>query len=129
LPGQTVVSGEPYYYTAGMVNPATINSQGAGTQYLNSCTTTDPVTGCVFPNASIPTTAWDPVATATLKYIPQPVPGFLLNGGPAFETAAYNGKLTDNKAGIRLDTNTHYGTLFGYYFFDQFTNSSPYARL
>src|SRR5580693_5238154 len=44
LPGQTVMSGEPYYYTAGMVNPETINAQGAGTQYLTSCTTTDPVT-------------------------------------------------------------------------------------
>jgi hypothetical protein len=127
--GQTVMSGEPYYYTAGMVNPATINSSGVGTPYATDCTTNDPVTGCVFPNAFIdPTKAWDPVATATLKYIPQPVSGFLLNGGPAFETAAYNGKLTDNKAGFRLDTNTHYGTLFGYYFFDQFTNTTPYAQ-
>jgi hypothetical protein len=128
--GQIVNSGEPYYYTAGMVNPETINpNTGAGTQYLTSCTTTDPVTGCVFPNAFIdPTKAWDPVATATLKYIPQPTTGFLLNGSPAFETAALNGKLTDNKGGFRLDTNTHYGSLFGYYFFDQFTTTSPYAQ-
>ena len=127
--GQTVMSGEPYYYTAGMVNPSTINpTTGIGVPYASNCATNDPVTGCVFPGASIPTTAWDPVATATLKYIPQPVPGFLLNGGPAFETAAYNGRLTDNKGGIRLDTNTHYGTLFGYYFFDQFTTTTPYAQ-
>ena len=60
--GHIVNSGEPYYYTAGMVNPETINpNTGAGTQYLTSCTTNDPVTGCVFPNAFIdPTKAWDP---------------------------------------------------------------------
>jgi hypothetical protein len=138
LTGQTVVSGEPYYYTAGMVNPATINpSTGVGIPYTSNCTSSNPVTGCVFapspanpagPAPFIPTGAWDPVATATLKYIPQPTPGFLLNSGPAFETAAYNGKLTDNKAGFRLDTNTHYGALFGYYFFDQFSSTSPYAQ-
>ncbi len=127
--GYTVAAGEPYYYTAGMVNPATIGSNGVGIPYTSNCTTNDPVTGCVFPSAFIdPTKAWDSVATQTLKYIPQPTSGFLLNGGPAFETAALNGKLTDNKAGIRLDTNTHYGTLFGYYFFDQFTSTSPYAQ-
>ena len=130
---------EPYYYTAGMVNPATIGQgpNGGGIPYTSDCTSnvfvayssTTPTSGCVFPNAFIdPTKAWDPVATATLKYIPQPTPGFLLNGGPAFETAALNGKLTDNKAGFRLDTNTHFGSLFGYYFFDQFTSTSPYAQ-
>jgi len=130
---------EPYYYTAGMVNPATIGQglNGGGIPYTSNCTSnvfvpyssTTPTSGCVFPNAFIdPTKAWDPVATQTLKYIPQPTSGFLLNGGPAFETAAYNGKLTDNKTGIRLDTNTHYGTLFGYYFFDQFTSTNPYAQ-
>ncbi len=134
---------EPYYYTAGMVNPATINPvTGIGVPYTSNCTSnvfvplsaTTPTSGCVFPSTPtvagpyIPPADWDPVATQTLKYIPQPTSGFLLNGGPAFETAAYNGKLTDNKGGIRLDTNTHYGTLFGYYFFDQFTNTTPYAQ-
>jgi hypothetical protein len=93
--------------------------------YTPGCTSN---TQCVFPNAIIPQSAWDPVAVQTLQYIPQPTQGFSLNGGPAFETAAANGTLTDNKGGIRLDVNTHYGTLFGYYFLDQFTTLSPYTQ-
>ena len=105
--GYTVTTGEPYY-TPG-------------------CASTGP-NPCVFPNGQIPMTAWSPVAQKMLPYIPQPVKGFVLNGGPAFETAAYNQHLTDNKFGLRLDTNTHYGTLFGYYFFDQFSVTTPYAQ-
>jgi hypothetical protein len=105
--GYTVTTGEPYY-TPG-------------------CASTGP-NPCVFPNGQIPMTAWSPVAQKMLPYIPQPVKGFVLNGGPAFETATYNQHLTDNKFGLRLDTNTHYGTLFGYYFFDQFSVTTPYAQ-
>jgi hypothetical protein len=127
--GYTVNSGEPYYYTIGEVNPATINpTTGIGIPYTTNCTSNNPTTGCVFPNATIPQAAWDPVAVNTLKYIPQPTPGFLLGGGPAFETSAYNQHLRDDKFGIRLDANTQYGTLFGYYFFDQFLVTTPYAQ-
>jgi hypothetical protein len=93
--------------------------------YTPGCTSN---TACVFPNAVIPQKAWDPAALNTLKYIPQPTPGFFLGGGPAFETSAYNQHLRDDKFGIRLDTNTHYGSLFGYYFFDQFSVTTPYAQ-
>ncbi len=109
LPADTITSGESYYTDA-------------------SCSPTNTTDPCVFANAFIPQAAWDPVAINTLKYIPQPTPGILLDGGPAFETAAYNGTLTDNKGGIRLDVNTHFGTLFGYYFFDQFYTLSPYMQ-
>jgi hypothetical protein len=116
---------EPYYYTAGMVNPATINPlTGFGVPYTANCTSN---VACVFPGASIPTRAWDPVAKATLKYI-QP-PNVNLPGGIDYEASSYNQHLRDDKFGIRLDTNTHYGTLFGYYFFDQFTVTTPYAQL
>ena len=118
---------EPYYYTAGMVNPATIDqTTGVGVPYTANCTSNNPQTGCVFPGASIPTTAWDPVATANLKYI-QP-PNANLPSGANYESSAYNQHLTDNKFGIRLDMNTHYGTLFGYYFFDQYSVTTPYAQ-
>ena len=110
--GYPVSQGEPYYFT------------GCSSSVY---TTANPV-GCVFPNAVIPQTAWDPVAVNTLQYIPQPTNGFILNGGPAFETSAFNQHLRDDKFGIRLDTNTHYGTLFGYYFFDQFSVTTPYAQ-
>jgi hypothetical protein len=107
--GYTVTAGEPYY-TPG-------------------CTSN---TACVFPNAVIPNSAtsnaWSPVALKTLQYIPQPTPNFLLNGSPGFETSAYNQHITDNKFGSRVDINTHFGTLFGYYFFDQFSLTTPYAQ-
>ncbi len=61
--GYPVVSGEPYYFTASMINPATIGSSGAGTPFGYNCTTNSTTTGCVFPNASIPQSAWSPVAT------------------------------------------------------------------
>jgi hypothetical protein len=104
--GYTVTAGEAYY--------------------ASGCTPTNPI--CVFPNGQIPMSAWSPVAQKTLQYIPEPVPGFILNGNPAFETAAFNQHLRDDKFGIRLDINTHYGSLFGYYFFDQFSVTTPYAQ-
>jgi len=105
--GYTVVPGEPYY--------------AAG------CTTNNPATGCVFPNGIIPQSAWSPVAVATLPYIPQATPNAPAGAG-FFETAQYNGTLSDNKGGIRVDADTHVGTLFGYYFFDQFSTMTPYAQ-
>ena len=90
--------------------------------YSEGCTTS---TQCVFPNAVIPQAAWSPVATNTLKYIPAPnVPG-----QDAFQTAAYNATFAENKGGIRVDTNTHYGALFGYYFIDRYTSVNPYASV
>ena len=106
--GYPVVAGEPYY------------SPG--------CTSNNTTTGCVFPNAVIPKSAWSPVALATLQYIPQQTQGFTLGGAPAFETSAYNQHINDNKFGGRLDINTHFGALFGYYFFDQFSLTTPYAQ-
>jgi hypothetical protein len=91
--------------------------------YTPGCTSN---TQCVFPNAVIPMSAWSPVAKATLKYIP--TPNANLPGGINYEASSYNQHLRDDKFGIRLDTNTHFGTLFGYYFFDQFTVTTPYAQ-
>ena len=100
-----VADGEPYYFPG--------------------CTFTG-TNPCVFPNATIPTTAWSPVALATLKYIQ--APNANLPNGANYQASSYNQHLTDNKFGLRLDTNTHYGTLFGYYFFDQFSVTTPYAQ-
>ncbi|MGA2022153.1 MAG: carboxypeptidase regulatory-like domain-containing protein [Candidatus Sulfotelmatobacter sp.] len=91
--------------------------------YTPGCTSN---TACVFPNAVIPTSAWSPVATATLQYIQ--APNANLPSGANYEASSYNQHLRDDKFGIRLDTNTHYGALFGYYFFDQFSVTTPYAQ-
>jgi hypothetical protein len=101
--GYTVTPGEPYY--------------------TSGCTSN---TACVFPNAVIPKSAWSPVALATLKYIP--IPNANTPSGPAFQTSAYNGTLQDDKGSIRLDANTRYGNLSGYYFFDQYNTTTPYAQ-
>jgi len=117
--GYTVTPGEPYYYTAASDPYA---APGAGVD----CTSGTGPTPCVFPNAVIPTSAWSPVATATLKYIQ--APNANLPSGANYQASSYNQHLTDNKFGIRLDANTHYGSLFGYYFFDQFSVTTPYAQ-
>jgi Carboxypeptidase regulatory-like domain/TonB dependent receptor len=104
--GYTVAQGEPYY-TPG-------------------CASNDSITGCVFPNAVIPMTAWSPVAQATLQYIQ--APNANLPSGANYEASSYNQHLRDDKFGLRLDTNTHFGSLFGYYFFDQFSVTTPYAQ-
>jgi Carboxypeptidase regulatory-like domain/TonB dependent receptor len=102
----------------------TVNQQEP--YYTPGCTSNDPNTGCVFPNAVIPLTAWSPVAQATLQYIP--APNANLPSGANYEASSYNQHLRDDKFGIRLDTNTHFGSLFGYYFFDQFSVTTPYAQ-
>ena len=97
--GYPVTNGEPYY-SVGCTDTAT----------------------CVFPNAVIPANAISPVAQNMLKYIPTPnVPG-----QDAYQTAAFNQTLTDNKGGIRVDTNTRFGALFGYYFADKYSEVNPY---
>ena len=124
--GYTVSSGEPYYYTAGMVNPATINpSTGVGVPYTADCTSSDLATGCVFPNAVIPKSAWDPVAVNMLKYVPSPNG----TGAPTYSTSAFNKTLGDNKGGIRLDASLGKNMLFGYYFIDKYNVADPYESV
>jgi hypothetical protein len=124
--GYTVANGEPYYYAAGMVNPATIGANGVGVPYTANCTSNNPLTGCVFPNADIPPSAWDPVAGNMLAYIPSPNGA---GGAPTFSTSAFNEDLTDNKGGIRLDASLGKHMLFGYYFLDKYNVSNPYAAV
>ncbi len=98
--GYTVSAGECYY------RPACL----------------DPITAqSVFPNATIPQTAWSAPALNLLKYIPAPnLPGNV------FSTSAYNQILNDDKIGERVDANTRWGTIFGYYSMDNFTENNPY---
>ncbi|MGO9088784.1 MAG: TonB-dependent receptor domain-containing protein [Candidatus Sulfotelmatobacter sp.] len=124
--GSTVQSGEPYYFAAGYVNPNTIDpNTGVGTPVGSNCASNDPTTGCVFPAASIPQQAWSPVALkmTSLALIPQPN-----SPNSFFETSRYPQKLRDDKGGIRIDQNTHFGTLFAYYFADDYLLNSPYPN-
>jgi hypothetical protein len=96
--GYTVTAGEPYY-VPGCASPAQ----------------------CVLPNAVVPQSAWSAPAQNLMKYIPAPnLPGSV------FSTSAYNQILNDDKIGERVDANTRWGNLFGYYSLDNYTVNSPY---
>lgn len=96
--GYTVTAGEPYY--------------SAG------CSTAT----CVFPNASIPKTAWSPAAAGLLQYIP-----VANTANNFYATSAASARLSDNKGGFRADLVTRFGSVFGYYFIDQFSLTDPYG--
>jgi hypothetical protein len=99
--GYAVSQGEPYYF--------------------NGCSQADARSGeCVFGDAQIPQSAWSGPAQRMLQYIPTP------NTANGFATSAYNQTLRDDKAGARMDANTHWGLLSAYYFIDDFNLDNPY---
>ena len=109
--GYTVRPGEPYYFSG----PTQQHPTGG------PCTTHNPATGCVFPNATVPTTAWIAPGTNLLQYIPEPN-----NSNGTFSTSAFNQTLRDDKGAFRLDANTHYGLFSAYYFLDDWSQNNPY---
>lgn len=86
--------------------------------YTAGCTTT---AQCVFPNAVIPKRAWSTPAQNLLSYIPLPNQGDAL-----FSTAREDQTLRDDKGAARLDLNTRWGSLSGYYFADDYRFDNPY---
>ena len=109
--GYAVQSGEPYYFSG-----PTAQNPGGG-----SCTSSNPATGCVFPNATVPTRAWAAPGTNLLQYIPPPD-----NSNGTFSTSAFNETLRDDKWAYRLDASTSWGLLTAYYFFDDWAQNNPY---
>ena len=101
--GYPVRAGEPYY------------SGGATGSACSS------KTQCVFPNATIPSSAWSTPASALLHFIPQANVGANL-----FSDSSQNETLSDNKAAARFDVNTRLGNLSAYYFIDQYAMDNPY---
>jgi hypothetical protein len=96
--GYGVTAGEPYY------------AQG--------CTE---ASQCVFPNAVIPQRAWSVPAQRLLRYIPPPN-----DASGTFATSAYDQRLRDDKGSARLDANTRWGLMTGYYFLDGYRLDNPY---
>ncbi len=75
----------------------------------------------VFVNGVIPQSAWSSPAGHLLQYIPAP------NIGPdEFSTSASSQTVRDDKAAIRVDANTRFGQLSGYYFVDDYDLDNPY---
>jgi len=76
---------------------------------------------CALPNALIPSLAWSAPAKQLLGYVPQPNAGANL-----FSTSSEDERLRDDKGAYRVDNNTHWGLLSGYYFADDYTLNNPY---
>ena len=74
---------------------------------------------CVFPNAVIPQRAIVTPAQNLLKYIP------MANNGAYFSSSAANQNIRDDKGSIRVDYNSRFGTIAGYYFLDDFLLNNP----
>ena len=98
--GTTVQAGDPY------------SAQSAG------CTAGRPA---VFPNGSIPQSLWSSAAQHLLAYVPQPN-----EGANEFSTSAAEQSIRDDKGAVRLDGDTRWGSLSGYYFFDDYNVNDPY---
>jgi hypothetical protein len=109
--GYSVQSGEPYYFSG----PTQQNPTGG------PCVSNNPVGGCVFPNAIVPTKAWVAPGTNLLSYIPKPN-----IGTNVFSTSAFDQTLRDVKGSYRMDANTKWGLLSAYYFLDDWTQNNPY---
>jgi hypothetical protein len=86
--------------------------------YVPGCTLN---TNCVFPNAMIPQSVITTPSQNLLKYIPLP------NSGQYFSTSANNQTLNDGKGSARIDSNSRFGMISGYYFVDDFTLTNPYG--
>jgi len=112
------VSG-PYF--AGILSQELGANVQAGDPYSLASTNCTSGRRAVFPNGVIPQAAWSGPAQALLKYIPSPN---LANG--EFSTSAQDETLGDNKGAIRLDTNSRWGKISGYYAIDDYALSNPY---
>ena len=86
--------------------------------YTPGCTTS---AACVFPNAVIPQNAWSAPAFHLLKYIPTPNISSNL-----FSTSAYPETVGDDKGSGRIDANTPWEQIAGYYFIDNYRLDNPY---
>jgi len=107
LPGQTVVSGEPYFFAG--------------------CGSTDPVTGCVFPTQMIPMSAWSPAARGIVALNLIPSANVIGNPNFNYSTSAFDRRQRDDKLGARLDYNTaSYGTISAYWHGDDATVHDPF---
>ena len=74
----------------------------------------------VFPTGVIPQSVWSVPAQRMLQYIPAP------NTANGFATSSFNQVVRDDKGGVRVDGNTRWGLLSGYYFVDDFNLDNPY---
>ena len=91
--------------------------------YVPGCTND---TQCVLPGAQLSTSAFNPISANLIKYI-LPANGPINSSGTGqYVNSAESTNLNDNKFSGRLDANTRFGLLSGYYYFDRFNRVDPY---
>jgi hypothetical protein len=88
--------------------------------YTTGCTTS---AQCVFPNAIIPMMAWDSPASKLMGFIPSPNVG-----SNFFSTSANKQTFDDNETSYRVDGQSRWGMLSGYYYYDKNSLNNPYAE-
>jgi hypothetical protein len=117
---QTVVANEPYYFTANALDPRNNLYQPFG----HDCTSN---AECVFPNAKMPSTGFNPISQNLLPFILPADPSTVVGGAPGtFSTSSGKINLHDNKFSGRVDGNSRFGLLSAYYYFDRFDRIDPY---
>src|SRR6185369_6988215 len=93
----------------------------AGEKYFfPGCTTAT----CVFPGAQIPSAAFTTPSKNLLQFVP-PANATDGAGNPVFSPEAAPSRLNDDKTSGRVDYNSRFGLLSGYYFFDKYKQSVP----
>jgi len=75
----------------------------------------------VFPNGVIPQSAWSAPAKNLLQYIPSPN-----IGSGQLSTSSFSQTVRDDKGSVRMDGNSRFGQLSGYYFVDDYSLDNPY---
>jgi hypothetical protein len=92
--------------------------------FTPGCTST---AQCVFPNAQFPMNKVNPIAGKLLKYILPATTIDPTTGATTFLAPSEKLRLNDNKFSGRVDGNTRFGLLSGYYYFDNYTLDNPYS--
>jgi len=92
--------------------------------YSPGCTSNNPTTGCVFPNAMIPSTAFAAPAVGILPYIPKPNVDL-----ETFSDNSQKNRVVDDKAAQRIDfINQKTGNWSFYYHYDDSTVTSAFGH-
>jgi hypothetical protein len=110
-------------YMAGQLSSRLGYAVAQGEPYYNPGCAASGSDACVFPGAIIPQTAWVAPAKFLLPYIPS-----ANIGTSEFDSTGLDQIVRDDKGGVRLDANTHYGNFFVYYSGDNYFLNNPYPQ-
>ncbi len=125
VPTPTLVNGAAWasQLAVQLGQPAGTFVAGVTPYYTTGCTS---FSECVFPNAQLATTDFNPISNNLLKYILPANGPINSNGTGVYSTSSGAINVTDNKFSGRADANSRFGLLTGYFYFDRFNRIDPY---